>query len=283
MAIALARMASQPKLADSVENILRAKDDEEVKQRLRDFGIPEEAIREAVPPTSPPTQAVSRGQSEPAEAKQNDQPTSADSEERESGSQGVNTVGTRARQSGQGSREVALADSTERGQKAEAWLRNRILATFGSKCMVSAGPVRDEQNRESDILVTLGHREFHIEVKHLEGRTIYWSDLEVSKALDHHGDYCMALVSPEDSTEGYSVRWLWNPLSQLLIQQRSGVWLWSESRHPTSVSAQDWVIPGSTPNRPAERFSFRIDVTNHFVEALPKGIEELKQHQRPSS
>ncbi len=282
LAIALARMASQPKLADSVENILRAKDDEEVKQRLRDFGIPEEAIREAVPPL-PPTQKVPSGQTEPVQAKQNDQPTAAGSEQRQSRSQGGDSVGTRTRQPGQGAGDVPLAESTDRGQKAEAWLRNRIQAVFGSECAVSDGPVRDDQNRETDILVTLGHREFHIEVKHLEGRTIYWSDLEVSKAQDHPGNYHMALVSPEASTEEYSVRWLWNPLSQLLAEKRSGVWLWNESRYPASLEIEEWSVPAQRPNRPAERFAFRIDVTEQFVEALPQGLEELKLKLRTSA
>jgi hypothetical protein len=149
--------------------------------------------------------------------------------------------------------------------------------------MVSDGPVRDEQNRETDILVAFGDREFHIEVKLLEGRTVFWSDLEVSKAQDHPGNYYMALVSPEDSTEEYSVRWLWNPLSQLLAQARSGVWLWGVSRYPTSLDTQEWAIPGSTPTRPAERFSFRIDVTDQFIGALPRGLEELKRRLSSSA
>jgi len=283
LAIALARIASQPKLADSVENILRAKDDEEVKQRLRDFGIPEEAIREAVPASVPSGRAALPGQTHPPQSKPEDQPTATESQQGQSRSQTGDTLVTRTRSPGRGSGEVSLADSTERGQKAEAWLRNRIRETFGSECMVSDGPVRDEQNRETDILVAFGDREFHIEVKHLEGRTVFWSDLEVSKAQDHPGNYYMALVSPEDSTEEYSVRWLWNPLSQLLAQARSGVWLWGVSRYPTSLDTQEWAIPGSTPTRPAERFSFRIDVTDQFIGALPRGLEELKRRLSSSA
>ena len=55
LSIALSRVVEEPKLADSIENILRAKDDEEVIARLRDRGIPEDAISEATPKSpSPP-------------------------------------------------------------------------------------------------------------------------------------------------------------------------------------------------------------------------------------
>jgi hypothetical protein len=275
LAIALARMTSQPKLADSVENILRAKDDEEVKQRLRDFGIPEEAIREAVPPPPPPQ--IPSGKMETARAEQDEQPTSSQSEHRQSRSEAGDDPSKRTRQPRQGTGEGLFADSLDKGKKAEAWLRNRIRETFGSECIVSDDPVRDDKNRETDILVTFGGREFHIEVKHLEGRTVYWSDLEVSKAQDHPGGYCMALVSPEDFTEGYWVRWLWNPLSQLLGEKRSGVWLWNESRYPTSLDSEKWAIPVSRPDKPAERFAFCIDVRDDFVRSLPSGIEQLRQ------
>ena len=174
-----------------------------------------------------------------------------------------------------GSNSTPLADSSEAGRLAESWLRNQIRSAFGDVCVVSDAPVRDERGRETDILVDTASRQVHVEVKRLEGRTIYWSDLEASKAKDHPGNYYMALLRSVGSDD-YSVHWLWNPLSELLNQQRRGVWLWPESRSEVPLENESWTRPEDRPERQAGSFSFRIDVSEQFILGKPEGMEVLR-------
>jgi hypothetical protein len=235
LAIALAKLDPHRKLADTIENILRAEDDDEVKQRLRDFGIPEEAIREAIPPRSPESQNEQPSLTQSMHPGTPTVTPPAVSAQTGTSSHSVRHDSVRNETTHQkdGPDSPPLADSSEKGKHAEDWLRDQIRRRFDTICTVTSVPVRDEQNRETDILVTplaVGSRPIHIEVKRLEGRTVYWSGLEVSKAQDLRGDYFMALLRPIGSAEEYSVHWLWDPLSDLLSQQRRGIWLWEGLR-----------------------------------------------------
>ena len=264
LAIALAGLRARPGLADLIENILRFRDDEEVRQRLRDSGIPEEAIRDAMREPSEPIIAPSNvtQQALPAE-RPVPPPKPIDL-----------TLKPPPKAGGE---EPPIAISNEQGRKAEAWLREAIKRCFGSRCKVSDRPVRDSQNRETDILLIIGDREIHIEVKELTGLTIYWSNSEVTKARDFQDRYYMALVRPTNTADEYSVCWLWDPLTDLLGQQRRGVWLWDTSRYEVPVGGPAWLVPDGPPNRQANRFCFRIDVNEGFLEPLPKDLRPLEQ------
>ena len=283
LALALSKIDPKRKLADLMENILRARDDKEVKQRLRDFGIPEEAINEAVvsalPLQAPPEQVGQPHQPESRSAEQTDPvrvgPVAPTSTFGDNAALGQQMLGAR-----QATEATSMADLTEKGRRAENWLRNQIKRHLGAICSVSDGPVRDEHNRETDILVTIANYQIHIEVKSVEGSTVFWSDLEVSKAHDCHDNYYMALVRPVESVEEYSVNWLWAPLTELLNRQRSGVWLWGVSRQPVQLESRDWTCPNFPPSRQAERFSFQIYVSTDFIESLPKGLTQLEQRVR---
>jgi hypothetical protein len=265
VAIAIARLYARPKLADLIENILASRDDEEVRQRLRDFGIPEEAIREATRESLQPGIVLSNVTQQPLNPADPPVPS-------------PQPINLPTRPVPKPIVEVpSIVDANEEGRKAEHWLREALRQRFGLEYSVSDRPVRDSQNRETDILLTIENREIHIEVKRLEGRTIYWSDLEVSKAHEHQDRYYMALVSPTDAVDGYLVRWLWNPLSDLLSQPRVGIWLWGSSRSEVPLEGQTWFYSDSPPNRPADRFSFRIDVSDGFLARLQSGLDSLKE------
>jgi hypothetical protein len=141
---------------------------------------------------------------------------------------------------------------------------------------VSASPVRDDENRESDILLT--HTlfgEIHVEAKSARTWEIFWSELEVAKAKVNPGRYWLAILTPAENHEGsdrsHGVFWLRNPLEQLLNRDRFCRWNWSPVDRP--FSGEGWEIPQPGGKALPNRFSFRIRVAEDFLKKFPGGLE----------
>ncbi len=165
-------------------------------------------------------------------------------------------------------------------RKAEVWLRERLRHHLAGKPFhVDEGVHRDEENRESDIRIRLedGSSDWHIEVKHLSGDLIYWSELEIRKAENHSPSYFMALLTGE--IEPFQITWLWNPLELLGKLPSQVEWIWPEVRKPVSHSPDiDWLDVGPPPERPeAEpRRSHRIVIPLGILQSSSDPFGELE-------
>jgi hypothetical protein len=179
----------------------------------------------------------------------------------------------RSRTSGQQRQDHTTA------RNAEVWLRERLRHHLtGTPFHVDEGVHRDDENRESDIRIRNedGTWDFHIEVKHLAGHLIYWSEREIRKAKDNSPRYFMALLCGE--MEPFQITWLWDPLERLGEFPSQVEWIWPESResvfHPPD---NDWLEVGFPPERPesAPRRSHRIEIPIHILQESEDPFKEL--------
>lgn len=178
-------------------------------------------------------------------------------------------------------REAAEAAeaASERGLRAEAWLMRQVADCLGGEWACSAN-VRDDELRETDLLLAQAGEEFHIEVKSLTSERIYWSELEREKAEQHPGRYFMALLV-EDEGEDYRVRWLWDPLVDLASLPRRIEWLWHGVAEGPSIGA-GWTLESGTrwPSRAADRFIHVVQVTQDHLDTLDAdgdGLPRLRE------
>lgn len=168
-------------------------------------------------------------------------------------------------------RRRAAAEAAEaaarNGLRAEAWLMREIAETLGDTWTCCAN-VRDDDLRETDLLLTRGDAEFHIEVKSLASERIYWSELERENAVQFPGRYFMALLVERDD-DRYSVRWLWDPLVDLAALPRRIEWLWRNAEEGPSVS-EGWQLESGIrwPQRTADRYIHVVQVTQEHLETL---------------
>jgi hypothetical protein len=100
---------------------------------------------------------------------------------------------------------------------------------------------------------------------------IYWSDLEFRKCEALGDEYCMATLLP--SQEGYDIAWIWRPMSELASAERFVDWIWNERRSDTLPDGV-WQ-PNSPPSMAARGFTYRIFLTQKFVDSLPKDAADL--------
>ena len=158
----------------------------------------------------------------------------------------------------------------ETGQAAENWLEKKLEQAFPN-CVQRR--VRDDENRESDFVVSSGSREFHIEVKHVANwpGLFYWSELECEKAQvieKSNNEYIMAILSPNDD-RGYKIRWIWHPLNELKRASREVQWTGNSNYE--SVDTDSWDVETWRPDEvPTKRHRFRIKLDDEVV----KGFEE---------
>ena len=140
--------------------------------------------------------------------------------------------------------------------------------------------VRDDENRESDFVISSGRRKFHIEVKHTASRpgTFYWSGLQCEKARDFEGksdDYVMAILFP-NGEQDYEIRWIWRPLDELRKASREVQWAGDSGYDQVNIDSWD-VAEGQPPNVPTKRYEFRIKLNDETLKAFQKDTEALEE------
>ena len=279
LGLALVQRQTRKGLSNLFENLLRARDGDEVLQRLRDLGVPEAAIedlesdfQEAVTdiPIGPddriieeetPTENIddSADQDVPQETK------SAP----ESSTSGPTDTGEGERQGKEKPHSGKISQSRrKKGDDAENWVRSSISDLLSiSDWTVSSQAERDYLNRESDIV--LSHPNFgkyHIEVKHVETGEIFWSEREVSKAKDHKDQYWMVVVRPGYAGNERNIIWSWNPLEDFKDLPRHGRWFWRTEADDSEIAISGWDVPASRKRQDATNFSFVIKVIKGFLD-----------------
>jgi hypothetical protein len=276
LGLALAYKQTSKNLSNLFENLLRAKDGNEVFQRLRDLGVPESAIEDLEGDfrntvitdgydTVPPAKKEPVQEENPDEKGRQDDPITekglkkADSELEEK-RKAASTPGSPMNQS-----------RRDKGEDAENWMRIKIadLLRKTSDWKVSGQPKRDDLGHETDIV--LFHPmfgEYHIEVKHVEVGKIFWSEGEVSKAKDHKMKYWMVLVRPGYAEHDQNIIWLWNPLEELKNLPRRGKWIWRTETDDKGVEIKDWDVPTPRNKMDATNFTFVITATDEFLNNL---------------
>lgn len=164
--------------------------------------------------------------------------------------------------------EAAKA-AAERGLRAEAWFMRQVAEKLGNRWQCFAN-VRDDQLRETDLLLKKGAEEWHLEIKCLSTERLYWSELERQKAEHNPGRYLMALLV-ERETGGYAVHWSWNPMTDLETCARRIEWLWEGTSEGPSLR-DGWKPEAGLrwPKREASRYIHVVQVTQEHLERLPE-------------
>jgi len=292
LGLALVQKQTRKGLSNLFENLLRARDGDEVLQRLRDLGVPEAAIEdlesdfqgavvtgtnelndrtgtEEFVQTEDRSDIDAHEESESTqESLISDEVTSEPDEKKTS----VTTPGSAVSQS-----------RRKKGEDAEKWMRSRISDLLSiSDWAVSSQSERDHLKRESDIVLshpTLG--KYHIEVKHVEAGEIFWSELEVSKAIDHREKYWMVVVRPGYAGKDQNIIWFWDPLEDLQNLSRRGRWFWRTETDDPRITITGWDVPAPRKREDATHFTFVIKVSNEFLgnERFDnsRGLECLKE------
>lgn len=152
----------------------------------------------------------------------------------------------------------------DKGKDAEDWFRNELKKLLGLHgWRISERPERDEDNLESDIVLTHDQKgTYHIEVKHAEADTLYWSIKEVEKARKNPKRYWMVIIRPtEEGQTGYRSILIEDPLETLKHNERSGTWLW-QGRDDNVPVNEGGYLPEPKPIKEANNFSFRININD---------------------
>lgn len=291
---------------DVIENLLKAEDNEEVLERLRQHGVAESELhalhvsvepkaQESSPPGETSAQSQSSGTTDGEQPKPIHTSTQADGgsssrtatptdQKRFASSESSSTK----KSDGVGSGGWSNQEAQEEGRRAEKWLREQLKKLLtATEWNVSLGPEKDDENRETDIVLRKGKGEVHIEAKHMKSDPrLYWSEREVSKAKEHHGRYIMAFLSPSGEENSYKVAWLWDPLTDLreCWEKRTvgGVWIWGEGRKPVDpheLNEEPWQVPNPRANQEANNFSFeiRLNGLKYAAEGLEAILTKLSQ------
>ncbi len=166
-----------------------------------------------------------------------------------------------------------------RGMRAEAWLMQQISYNLDASWTCTAN-VRDDQLRETDVLLSRTGEEWHVEVKSLTAERLYWSELEREKAERHADRYFMALLV-EDGDGSYSVRWSWDPLRDLAPLARRVEWLWEAATEGPSLR-DGWRLAAGVrwPERRADRFVHVVRVTREELNGLEEDEPSLELLRR---
>jgi hypothetical protein len=174
--------------------------------------------------------------------------------------------------------EVAKA-AAGRGMRAEAWLMQQIARKLDPSWTCTAN-VRDDQLRETDVLLSRAGEEWHVEVKSLTAERLYWSELEREKAEQHADRYFMALLV-EDGDGSYSVRWSWDPLRDLAPLERRVEWLWDAATEGPSLR-DGWCLAAGVrwPERRADRFVHVVRITREDLDGLEEDEPSLDRLRR---
>ena len=180
-------------------------------------------------------------------------------------------------QSDQNGTRTWRGEGAEAGREAQEWLRRELDALLSAEGWnVSETAIRDVEEKETDILLTHPQKgEFHIEAKHTTSNVVVWPELEVKKAHEYKPNYFMAIMTPHTvPSQKYQIRWLWDPLVELLQCRRSGLWSWKTDS--SEVEGNSWEHP-ITPEPKQPKFSFQAEVRNNFLDGKPSGLEAIKE------
>lgn len=172
-------------------------------------------------------------------------------------------------------RSEAAARATVRGQEAEDWLCETLRPLLSKDWSLHRN-VRDDKNRESDIVLSSPKSEWHLEVKSLATERIYWSELERSKAEGLSGRYFMALVTGGKEA-GFQIHWSWDPLADLIEFERRLDWVWTYRHDGPLLQPGSWTIPGgiSSPLRPADSVQHVVTVKQEHLDACDRDNQDL--------
>lgn len=294
LGLALAQGQTRKGLSNLFENLLRARDMDEVFQRLRDLGVPEAAIddlesdfQKPVPTDTneaPNTELTERKKSDEDIENSVDQDATQEPESEQEHSSGPTDTRVNGKKGKGKTNSGGVSQSRhEKGKDAEKWIRSAITNLLRpTDWEVSNQPERDHLNRESDIV--LSHpkfREYHIEVKHVEAGEIFWSEREVCKAKAHKGKYWMVVARPKYRERNQDIIWIWDPLEDLINLPRHGRWLWRGETDDLDAEISDWDVPFPRKKQDAASFVFVVKVSNHFFDnhcpSTPKGLNRLKE------
>lgn len=270
---ALADGSSQRGISSLFENILKAESWDEVLRRLREEGVPENSVHELeqsiIPDTSVPT-TVEENKPKPPLPEPSTEPSSPNYPKKDS--MPTRSAGIEDEKHDKQFKEEVDPGKTHRstqirkdkGKEAEEWFRNELKKTLEAyQWRISDRPERDKDNLESDIVLTHDQKgTYHIEVKHAEANTIYWSIKEVEKARKYPKRYWMVIIRPTgESQAGYRSILIEDPLETLKHNERSGTWLWQGREDNVPVN-EEWDPPQPKPVKEANNFSFRISINN---------------------
>ena len=285
-----ARVSDAENKASLFENLLRESDKEGYLDRLRQEGVTEDDIREAEnawplgepseqgtdddglqgqKPSQELTSSIGSSQGTAPGSQNPQEETPQTSHPETSGGGGGRPSGNPTPGNG------ALRPRPETGLAAEDWLYERLKRIFSQVDR----HVRDDENRESDFVISSGRRKFHIEVKHTANRpgTFHWSGLQCEKARDFEGksdEYVMAILFP-NGEQDYEIRWIWRPLDELRKASREVQWAGDSGYDPVNIDSWD-VAEGQPPNVPTKRYEFRIKLNDETLEAFQRDTEALK-------
>ncbi len=273
--LALADSGSQRGISSLFENILKAKCWDEVLRRLREEGVPENSVHELeqsiIPDTFIPATAEEENKPKPPLSETATVPSSPNYPKKDS--MPIRSTGIEDERNSEQFKEEVESSKTHRstqvrkdkGKEAEEWFRNelkKILEPYGWH--ISYRPERDEDNSESDIVLTHDQKgTYHIEVKHAKADALYWSIKEVEKAHKNPKRYWMVIIRPtEENQTGYRSILIEDPLETLKHNKRSGTWLWQQLRDDNVSVNEGWDPPQPKPVKEANNFSFRISIDN---------------------
>jgi hypothetical protein len=290
LGLALVQGQTRKDISNLFENLLRAKDRDEVLQRLRDLGVPEAAIddlesdfQKAVDANTDEAQNKELKEGEtPAEDIDNSINQDVTQEpEFEPEHSGAGRIDTGAREKKRKDKAISgrvTQSRREKGEDAENWIRSAISDLLSvSDWVVSSQSERDRLNRESDIV--LSHPNFgkyHIEVKHVEAGEIFWSEREVSKAKDHKDKYWMVVAQPGYAEKDQNIIWLWDPLEDLINLPKRGRWVWRCETDDSDTEILAWAVPSPREKQDATNFAFVIKASNDFFDNhCPNGSRGL--------
>lgn len=170
-------------------------------------------------------------------------------------------------------------ERTRQGLEAQEWLRSQLAEILNLlDWTTSATVVKDEERRESDIVLTHPVKgEFHIEVKRRNGTDIFWSKLEVEKAWLHRDRYAMAILTPQNdgADAPYQVHWIASPLDALDGCEKFSRWNWTHFDEPFNDSG--WGLPSTNVLKGPDRFSFRIVVKDEILQPFDSRGDSISQ------
>jgi hypothetical protein len=251
--LALADGSSQRGISSLFENILKTESRDEVLRRLREAGVPENSVHEL-------EQSITPGIPEPTDGTVKDkldEPSALP--EPVIPSLPTEKVETGVIRQPHGSTQVRK----DKGKVAEDWFRDELKKLLGlHDWCISERPERDEDNLESDIVLTHNQKgTYHIEVKHAEADALYWSIKEVEKARKNPERYWMVIIRPVEGQIEYRNILIEDPLETLKHNERSGTWLW-QGRDDNVPVNDGWDPPQPKPMKEANNFSFRISIND---------------------
>jgi len=158
-----------------------------------------------------------------------------------------------------------------KGLEAQEWLYQKIKMKLKDYPNTKIEPnVRDNERKETDILITHNNFEYHIEVKRINSGSIYWSELEFKKCLEYKTNYFMVLLKEvEDDELNYNIFWIWKPNEDLLIlKDRKIIWRW-EAKEETSSTLPfgNWYFDEITYPELKGKLHYLIKINEDFLNA----------------